>query len=299
MRILIFGGDGMLGHALVRAWRDRHELSVTFRQDAAAYRAETAFSGASALHGIDARNLQDVVGAIAQARPEAVVNAIGIVKQRPTAKESIPSLEINALFPHRLSEVCKAAGARLVHLSTDCVFSGAKGSYREADHADAKDLYGRTKLLGELHEPHCLTLRTSIIGLELSRKKSLVEWFLAQRGPIKGFRRALYTGLTTAEMARAIEHMLLREPDVGGLWHLSSESINKFDLLTRLQARVSLPGVEIHPEDEFACDRSLDSSALMKRIAYRVPTWDAMLDELAAEIRERSRAGDAGRSSGP
>ncbi len=241
----------------------------------------------TALYGVDARNLQDVVGAVAQARPDAVVNAIGIVKQRPTAKESIPSLEINALFPHRLSEVCKAAGARLVHLSTDCVFSGTKGSYTEQDPADAIDLYGRSKLLGELHEPHCLTLRTSIIGLELSRKKSLVEWFLAQRGPIKGFRKAIYSGLTTAEMARAIEHMLVSAPEVGGLWHLSSDPIDKFDLLTRLQARVKLEGVEIRPDDQFVCDRSLDSSALMKRVAYRAPSWDAMLDELAAEIAER------------
>jgi dTDP-4-dehydrorhamnose reductase len=291
MRILVFGGDGMLGHALVRSWRERHELSVTFRQDEAAYRHLRAFAGATALHGVDARNLQDVIGAVAQARPDAVVNAIGIVKQRATAKESIPSLEVNALFPHRLSEVCRVAGARLVHLSTDCVFSGAKGRYRETDPADATDLYGRSKLLGELHEPHCLTLRTSIIGLELSRKKSLVEWFLAQRGPIKGFRKAIYSGLTTAEMARAIEHMLLKAPEVGGLWHLASEPIDKFDLLKRLRARLGRTDVEIRPDDEFTCDRSLDGSALMGRVAYRVPSWDAMLDELASEIAERSRAG--------
>lgn len=291
MRILIFGGDGMLGHALVRSWRERHEVFVTFRQDEAAYRSLAEFAGVTALHGVDARNLQDVVGAVAQARPDAVVNAIGIVKQRPTAKESIPSLEVNALFPHRLSEVCKAAGARLVHLSTDCVFSGAKGHYREEDPADATDLYGRSKLLGELHEPHCLTLRTSIIGLELSRKKSLIEWFLAQRGPIKGFRRAIYSGLTTAEMARAIEHMLVSAPEVGGLWHLSSAPIDKFDLLTRLQTRVKLEGVEIRPDDQFVCDRSLDSSALAKRVAYRAPSWDAMLDELAEEIQARAGSG--------
>lgn len=289
MRILIFGGDGMLGHALVKAWRGRHELFVTFRQDAAAYGPSTAPPGITALHGVDARNLQDVVGAVAQARPEAVVNAIGIVKQRPTAKESIPSLEINALFPHRLSEVCKAAGARLVHLSTDCVFSGTKGSYTEQDPADATDLYGRSKLLGELHEPHCLTLRTSIIGLELSRNKSLIEWFLAQRGPIKGFRKAIYSGLTTAEMARAIEFMLTSAPTLGGVWHLSSEPINKFELLTQLQARLGSADVRISPDDQFVCDRSLDSSALRSKVSYRVPAWSSMLDELAAEISERRR----------
>jgi dTDP-4-dehydrorhamnose reductase len=290
MRILVIGGDGMLGHALLRAWRDRHEVVPTYRQDASAY----AGAAPHGIFGVDVRSLQDVVGAVASARPEAVVNAVGIVKQRPTAKESIPSLEVNALFPHRLSEVCKAAGARLIHLSTDCVFSGRKGRYTEDDVPDATDLYGRSKLLGEVHEPHCLTLRTSIIGLELSRKKSLIEWFLAQRGTIKGFRRAIYSGVTTAEMARAIEFMLLHAADLGGLWHLASEPIDKHDLLTRLRARLGRTDVEIHPDDEFQCDRSLDCSRLGARVAYRPPPWDRMLDELAEEVRQR-----AGKAAGP
>lgn len=287
MRILVFGGDGMLGHALLRAYRGRHALFATYRQDVSAYGAPSIAEGVTALFGVDVRNLQDVVGALASARPDAVVNAVGIVKQRSTARESIPSLEVNALFPHRLAEVCRAVGARLVHLSTDCVFSGRKGAYTEADQPDASDLYGRTKLLGELHEPHCLTLRTSIIGLELSRRKSLIEWFLAQRGAIKGFRRAVYSGLTTAEMARAIEHLLTEAPDVSGLWHLSSAAIDKFDLLSRLKSRLNRTDIEIAPEDQFVCDRSLDSRALMGRITYRVPSWDAMLDELAGEIEAR------------
>ncbi len=142
-------------------------------------------------------------------------------------------------------------------------------------------------LLGEVVAPHALTLRTSIIGTELLRAGSLIEWFLAQRGPIKGFRKAIYSGLTTVEMARAIEHLLLREPSIGGLWHLSSAPIDKFDLLTRLQARLKRTDVEIRPDDEFTCDRSLDSNALMNRIGYRVPSWDSMLDELAREIQAR------------
>lgn len=291
MRVLVFGGDGMLGHAVLRAWRGRHELFATYRQDGTTYAPSFVTEGARPLFGVDVRSLQDVVGAVAAARPDAVINAVGIVKQRATAKESIPSLEVNALFPHRLSEVCKAAGARLVHLSTDCVFSGRKGGYREGDEADAQDLYGRSKLLGELHEPHCLTLRTSIIGLELHRKKSLIEWFLAQRGRIKGFRRAIYSGLTTAEMARAIEFLLLQAPEVNGLWHLSSAPIDKFSLLERLRARLGRTDVEIQPDDDFSCDRSLDSSALMGRIAYRVPSWDVMLDGLAGEIGVREGRG--------
>ncbi len=284
MRILIFGGDGMLGHELVRAWRPRHEVWVTVRR-------ETARPGENGdgktLYGVEVRRLQDVVDAVAAARPEAVVNAVGIVKQRPTAKEAIPSIEVNALFPHRLAQVCAAAGARMVHLGTDCVFSGRKGMYIEDDEPDPVDLYGRTKLLGEVSEPPCLTLRTSIIGLELAHRTSLVEWFLAQKGRIKGFRRAIYTGLTTAEMARAIEHFLAKQPELSGVWHLSSAPISKYDLLTRLAQRLGRSDVEIVPDDDFVCDRSLDSRALQSKTSYRPPSWEAMLDELAERIRRR------------
>lgn len=290
MRVLIFGGDGMLGHELLRSWRGRFELRVALRQEAQAYAHLGLFSPETAHYGVDVRRLQSVVDAVAQARPDAVINAVGIVKQRPTASESIPSLEVNALFPHQLAQVCSAAGARLVTLSTDCVFSGAKGNYTESDTPDAKDLYGRTKLLGELHEPHCLTLRTSIIGLELSRNSSLIEWYLAQKGAIRGFRRAIYSGLTTAEMARAIEFFLLKAPDLSGVWHLSSKPINKHDLLQALGERLQRRDLELRPDDDFVCDRSLDSTALQQRVAYRVPDWAPMLDELAAAILERKRA---------
>jgi len=290
VRILIFGGDGMLGHQLLASWRDRHDVWATLRQGREAYAAHAALLGERVLPGIDVRRLQDVIDALAAVRPEAVVNAVGIVKQRATAKEAIPSLEVNALFPHRLAQVCAAAGARMVHLSTDCVFSGEKGRYVESDPPDARDLYGRTKLLGEVAEPHCLTLRTSIIGLELSRRASLVEWFLAQRGRIRGYRKAIYSGLTTREMARAIEHFLVRQPELNGVWQLASEPIDKCDLLTRLARRLGRTDVEIVPDDELACDRSLDGSALRARTDYRIPSWDAMIAELAEEIRARKAA---------
>jgi dTDP-4-dehydrorhamnose reductase len=287
MRILIFGGDGMLGHRLIESWRGRHEVWASVRQGRAAYARYESLFGQRTLFDVDVRRLQDVLDAVAAVKPDAVVNAVGIVKQRPTAQEAIPSLEVNALFPHRLAQVCLAAGARMVHLSTDCVFSGSKGGYVESDAPDAKDLYGRTKFLGEIAEPHCLTLRTSIIGLELGRQTSLIEWFLAQRGRIKGYRRAIYTGLTTAEMARAIEYFLTHEPELNGIWQLSAEPINKFDLLTRLAALLGRRDVEIAPDDIFVCDRSLDSSAIKKKSSYRVPSWDAMLGELADAIQNR------------
>jgi dTDP-4-dehydrorhamnose reductase len=290
MRILIFGGDGMLGHELLRSWRGRHEVWATLRQDAAAYARFGTLFAERTLFGVDVRRPEAPARAVAAVEPEAVVNAVGIVKQRPTAGEAIPSIEVNALFPHRLAEICREAGARMVHLGTDCVFSGSKGGYVESDLPDPRDLYGRTKLLGEVSEPHCLTLRTSIIGLELVRKESLVEWFLAQRGRIRGYRRAIYSGLTTREMARAIEHFLAHDEGLSGLWHLASSPIDKHDLLSRLSRRLGRADVEIVPDDGFVCDRSLDARALEARTTYRVPEWDTMLDELAESIRRREDA---------
>ena len=202
MRILILGGDGMLGHRLLKRLQHFHAVKVTLRRDLSAYKDIGLFSEGNAYAGLDIRTGDEILGILTDCRPEVVVNCIGIVKQRPAAKESVPSLEVNALFPHRLSLMCQAVPARLLQISTDCVFSGRKGGYTEQDLSDADDLYGRTKFLGELDEAHCLTLRSSIIGHELSRKTGLVEWFLAQKGgQCKGFTRAMFSGLTTAALA--------------------------------------------------------------------------------------------------
>lgn len=282
MKILILGGDGMLGHQLLKSLSTRHEVKVTLRQDLDAYRVVKLFSGANSFFGIDVRSLERLTEVCAEFRPEVIINAVGIVKQRPTAKESIPSLEINSLLPHRLAVLCKAMGARLIHLSTDCVFSGRKGNYRESDLSDAEDLYGKTKYLGELHESHCLTLRTSIIGRELSRKKSLFEWFMAQEGAVRGFSRALYNGFTTIEIARIIEMMLVQHPDACGVWQVSSEPINKCTLLELFRSSTGKQ-LEIIADDSFVCDRTLDSTRFRTAFAYTPPAWDAMISELAKE----------------
>jgi len=290
MRILILGGEGMLGHQLWKSWHASHEVWVTARMDGPAYAASDLSSPGRAISGVDVRRLGDIVDALAMSRPELVVNAVGIVKQRPSAKEYVPSIEVNSLFPHQLARASAASGARMVHLSTDCVFSGDKGTYVETDRPDPVDLYGRSKLLGEVSEAsNCLTLRTSIIGLELGHRAGLVEWFLAQRGRIKGFRRAIYSGLTTAEMARAIEHLVLNEAHLSGVWHLSSAPIDKYTLLESLLSRLRPRGVEIVPDDAVVCKRDLDSTRLQARTTYRVPSWDAMLDELADSICRRER----------
>lgn len=278
MRVLILGGNGMLGHRLGPALAAHHDVRVTVR-------GETAESD-RVVGGVDARDLDRLAEVVTAFRPEAVVNAIGIVKQRSEAQDPLRALEVNAIFPHRLARLCAAAGARLVHFSTDCVFSGTRGSYRESDPPDPPDTYGRTKLLGEVGPPH-LTLRSSIIGLERGRRQGLVEWFLGSRGTVKGYRRALWSGLTTAEMGRLVDRLLVRHPDLAGVWHVASRPIDKFSLLSGLARELGRDDVNLEPVDEPACDRSLNGEAFTAATGYRAPAWDEMLSELAQEIRAR------------
>jgi dTDP-4-dehydrorhamnose reductase len=286
VRILILGGDGMLGHQLVRHFRGRHEIKVTMRLGPNAYAHYELLDQSITSYGIDAKQLDTWSKIIKNFRPDAVVNAIGIVKQRSDAKESIPSLEINALLPHRLAQVCATVGARLVHMSTDCVFSGRKGYYSEADVPDAEDLYGRSKLLGEVVEPHCITFRTSIIGPELCRKTGLLEWLLTQRGQtIKGYTKAIFSGFTTRELARIIERVLLERPHMHGLYHVASTPINKYELLSLIRDRLHLP-ITIEEDSSFVCNRSLDASRFNRDAGYSPPTWKAMIDDMAQHMMD-------------
>ena len=289
LRILILGGDGMLGHRLWRHFASRHEIRVTLRMGIEAYSGLGVFDWGHAFAGIDVRHQDDLLRVFTEFRPEAVINAIGIVKQRDAAKGALPSLELNAVFPHRLSNLCGTAGARLIHMSTDCVFSGDRGGYTEDDPSDARDLYGRTKYLGEVSDAHCVTLRTSIIGLELSRKTSLIEWFLAQRGTISGYRKAIYTGFTTMEMARIIERILTRHPDLSGVWQVASKPIDKYNLLSGLSTRLGRDDIDIRADDSFVCDRSLVADRFTRATGYHAPGWDEMLDELAEMIVARRK----------
>jgi len=287
MRVLILGGDGMLGHRLLKHLQQNHETRVTLRRGLSAYARYVLFTPENSYPGVEARDTDRLLRVMADFRPEAVVNAVGITKQRGAAKEAIPSLEVNALFPHRLALLCEATGARLVHMSTDCVFSGRRGNYTEEDIPDAEDLYGRTKFLGEVSEPGCVTLRTSIIGLELSHKRSLIEWFLAQKGEIRGFTHANYTGLTTAEVARVIARVLVQHPDLSGVWQVASEPIDKYDLLTRFSKILCRDDISIVPDDSVWIDRSLSAVAFEKTAGYHAPGWNEMLEELGAEVRQR------------
>jgi dTDP-4-dehydrorhamnose reductase len=287
MRILVLGGDGMLGHQLLLQLGTHHEIYVTLRRESKAYDSFGLFDEKRTYFGVDACSPERLQEIMAACRPQTVINAIGVVKQRAEANDAIQSLEINALLPNRLAVMCEAAGARLIHFSTDCVFSGRRGKYRETDVSDAEDLYGRTKYLGEPGGKHCLTLRTSFIGRELTRKTGLLEWFLAQRGTVRGYTKAIFSGFTTLEMTRIIKKVLTA-PALSGVYHVSSDPISKFDLLTMIRDALGLT-TEIEPYDGFQCDRSLDSSRFREALAYRPPGWKAMVEELAQDIRGAGR----------
>jgi dTDP-4-dehydrorhamnose reductase len=278
VRILIPGGDGMLGHELLRVLGRTHEVRVTLRRELAEHPPGLFHSG-NAYPGSDVRDPKALHEAFEDFRPQAVVNAVGVVKQRPDAVDSIASISINALFPHQLAALCARYSARLVHMSTDCVFSGDRGDYREDDAADARDLYGRSKLLGELHLENCLTLRTSIIGRELSHKTGLLEWFLAQGGPVRGYRRAIFSGFSTTELARIIDAVLTRHPAISGLYHVSSHPIAKYDLLNLVKRSFGL-NTQVVPDDSVRIDRSLDSSRFRAETGYVPPAWPDMIEEL-------------------
>lgn len=288
MKILVFGGDGMLGHQLVASLSSRHEVETTLRAESDAYRKLKDYLPEASHFGITAQDSMSSRGVVEIVQPDVVINAVGVVKQRAEAHDVITSLEVNALFPHRLAAACQDVGARLIHISTDCVFSGRKGGYREDDFADADDLYGRSKYLGEVTGENCITLRTSMIGLELARKKSLLEWFLAQKQQIKGYRNAIFSGFTTLEIARIVDHVLSHNVGEHGLFHVSSAPIDKFTLLTDLRDRLNR-NLQIVADDEFVCDRSLDSTRFRNTFEYTPPSWDSMLEELSDQVRERQK----------
>ena len=283
MKVLVLGGDGMLGHELYLALRGRHETRVTLRQPLSAYAANGLFDSTNTFADVDVRARGRLEEVVSQFRPQAVVNCIGIVKQRPESEDAIVSIEVNSLMPHRLALACRAAGARVVHLSTDCVFSGDRGRYSETDSPDPVDIYGRSKLMGEITGDGALTLRTSMIGRGLYRKTSLVDWLVAQKGRVQGYRKAVFSGLTTRELSRVIGLIIEKHAQASGLYHLSAEPIDKCALLTKLRARLGL-NLDIEPVDEPRIDRSLDSTRFRRVFGYAPPSWDAMLDELAQDI---------------
>lgn len=281
-RVLVMGASGMLGHEVYRMCAAHMKTYASLRNQPQYYARQTLFDPAHIISGTSVQDFDTIIAAFERARPDVVVNCIGIVKQSAAAKDPVQSITVNALFPHRLAALCAASGARLIHISTDCVFSGRKGSYTEKDIPDPEDLYGRSKLLGEVdHLAHALTLRTSMIGFELGTQFGLLEWFLSNRGGVvKGYSRAVFSGLTTPALADLIRHLIEAHPALSGLYHVSAAPIDKYALL-RLCNQAFDAQVEITPVDDLVIDRSLDSRSFQKAAQWQPRSWDDMIGELA------------------
>jgi dTDP-4-dehydrorhamnose reductase len=267
----------MLGNAMLRvfcAGAGMHAMGTV--RSAGSARLLPASLRSCLIHGVDVENFDSLAHAIARARPDLVINCIGVVKQLAEAEDPLTAIPINSLLPHRLSRLCELAGARMVHISTDCVFSGARGAYKESDFADADDLYGRSKYLGEVDHAHAVTLRTSIIGHELEGSRSLLCWFLAQTGTVQGFKRAVFSGLPTVELATIVRDVVLPNPGLRGLYHVSAAPISKYDLL-QLVAAAYGTSTEIVPDERLVIDRSLDSARFRAATGYAPPEWPELV----------------------
>jgi dTDP-4-dehydrorhamnose reductase len=277
MKVLVLGASGMLGSAVARVLSESAELDVfaTLRGEGARRFFDPAIAQ-KFIVGVDVENLDALADAMSQVRPDVVVNCVGVVKQLAQANDPLRVLPINSMLPHRLAKLCAVGGARLVHISTDCVFSGEKGLYLETDVSDATDLYGKSKFIGEVHSKNAVTLRTSIIGHELQNGHSLIDWFLAQDKACRGYTRALFSGVPTVVLAKIIRDVVIPRADLSGLYHIAAEPISKYDLL-KLVADVYHKVIEIIPDDSLVIDRSLDGSRFRTATRYTPPVWSEMI----------------------
>jgi dTDP-4-dehydrorhamnose reductase len=284
MIVLVIGGSGMLGHKLCQILPKHLEVWTTFRESPTPFDFLPVKRLIANVMVQDIAKVKEVLDTV---KPDAVVNAAGIVKQRDEAKQAVPSIQVNSLFPHQLADLCIERNIRVIHISTDCVFSGSRGNCTEIDNPDPVDLYGRSKLLGELNRPGTLTLRTSIIGWELKRFSSLLSWFALQHGKrIKGYQRAIYSGVSTAVLSQLISDLLLTRPDLTGIYQVASEPISKFDLLVQLRDKLNWNDILIEADENFYCDRSLSGTRFGNATGWHAPTWKSMLEELVAEWPE-------------
>jgi dTDP-4-dehydrorhamnose reductase len=286
MRILILGNTGMLGHKLYQVLSAVFDVVGTTRGSYSDIRKYGFYEEHGIIPGIDALEIYRVEKAIRKARPDVVINCIGVVKALEKKAGKLLNVWLNSLFPHQLYQLCRAQKARLIHISTDCVFSGKKGNYKEDDPSDAEDIYGKTKYLGEVDEQGALTIRTSFIGRELETANGLLEWFLSNRGgSVDGFSNAIFSGFPTLHLSRIIHDVISDHPDLSGVYHVSSEPISKFKLLSLINEAMKL-NIEVKEYPDFHCDRSLDSAKYRGATGFVALPWEQTVAELAEDAEQ-------------
>lgn len=283
-KALVLGGNGMLGHKLWQALSKRMEVWVAIRSQPSSSARADFFRSARVLTGYDARDGASLRSTLDLVEPDVVVNAVGVVKQRVSEVGTIATIAVNALFPHQLENLCTQRGARLIHVSTDCVFSGAKGMYTEDDTPDPDDLYGRSKLLGEPNTGETtLTVRTSIIGRELSSSRGLVEWLLGNDGGhVRGYTRAKFSGFPSITLAGIIGDIIERHTHLSGLLNVAAEPITKFDLLVLIRDAYGLD-IDIEPDPDLQIDRSLSAARFQAATGFKAESWEAMISQMAGD----------------
>lgn len=293
--VLVLGGGGMLGHKMFQRLRSRFgETYCTLHAggrsaldtrdpERVALPTLPLFQSGHVFTGIDVLQTAEFQALLRRLRPDVIVNCVGVIKQRAQATEAIPSIRINSLLPHELVAISREWGGRVIHFSTDCVFSGRRGGYTEDDISDAEDLYGRTKFLGEVSAPNALTLRTSIIGRELSHHCSLLDWFISQNhGTVRGFTGAMYSGVTSNHLAEVVAGIIADGVRIQGLYQVASQAISKHDLLGLIKQAFELD-IEIVPDDTVVCDRSMNGARFDQATGHRCPSWGQMIAELAGD----------------
>ena len=273
----------MLGHKLVQRWHDEFDVWTTLRGEFGRYDRFGIFERDKTIDSLSVLDTLGLEAIIQRVRPDVIFNAIGIVKQVPNAKNSVATLQINSVLPHQLADIAAGVGSRFIHISTDCVFDGKRGMYTEDDEPNATDLYGKSKHLGEVTGENCLTLRTSIIGRELETGHGLVEWVLANHGmTVKGFVNAIFSGFPTVVLADIISNLIRNHPTLSGLYHVSSEPINKFDLLNLIKDSYKID-LGIERFEDFRIDRSLDSTRFRNLTGFQPAPWSEMVAAMAED----------------
>jgi len=277
LRVLVLGASGLIGSTMLGVLSKKPSLDVfgTFRSDSSAQHL-SGIPLNKIYTGIDIENDSKMLDIFSSIHPDIVINCIGATKHKDEGNSPIQAIKINALFPHRLAELSSLFSSRLIHVSTDCVFSGKKGFYTETDQTDAEDLYGKSKALGEVLYGNTLTIRTSTIGYELNTKYGLLNWFLSQENKCKGFKNAIFSGLPTVVLAETVRDFLLENNELRGLYHIGSEPISKYDLL-KLIATIYKKKINIELDEELVINRSLDSAKFKKVTGFKVPDWPNLI----------------------
>jgi dTDP-4-dehydrorhamnose reductase len=284
LRILVLGATGLLGNAVFRSLAKASimpsikastlQVEGTIRREAA--RGLFAPEQAARLRVIeDIESLEHLERLLEAGAPDAVVNCIAV--GRPAPADPMRSISVYSVLPQRLSQLCRRSGIRLVQISSDGVFSGLRGGYTEDDLPDANDVYGISKLLGEVAEPHAITLRTSIIGHELQSGSGLLEWFLSQQDRCSAYTRAIFSGFPTIVLADLIRDIVIPRPDLHGIYHVATRPISKFDLLALVAERYGKK-IELMPDDRASPDRSLIADRFERATGYVAPDWPTLVD---------------------